>query len=119
MNEFYIEGKIIKIDETQEISEKFKKREFVIATNSMYPEEIKFDVINNNVNYLDSFNLDDEVKVTFIIKGNKYNDKHYINLRAVAVGELINNPDDNTNKYVAKRNSVITQVEETDDDLPF
>jgi hypothetical protein len=119
MNEFYIEGKIIKIDETQEISEKFKKREFVITTNSMYPEEIKFDVINNNVNYLDDFNLDDDVKVTFIIKGNKYNDKHYINLRAVAVGELVNESTNGSNEYIAKRKTIITQVEETDDDLPF
>jgi single-strand DNA-binding protein len=120
MNEFYIEGKLIKIDDTQEITEKFKKRDFVISTDSQYPEEIKFEVINNNVNYLDSFNVDDNVKISFIIKGSKYNERHYVNLRAIAIGEVLNSDSSNNNiPLVAKMKSVITQVDATEDDLPF
>jgi len=122
MDTFYIEGKLIKIDDTQEITEKFKKRDFVISTDSQYPEEIKFEVINNNVNYLDSFNVDDNVKISFIIKGSKYNERHYVNLRAIAIGEVLDSDSSNNNNnipLVAKMKSVITQVDATEDDLPF
>ena len=41
-------GKLIEVMETQQVSEKFSKREFIVeyATNPEYPEQIKFQLNN-------------------------------------------------------------------------
>lgn len=70
-------GRIIQVSETQQVSEKFKKREFVIEI----PEEIngviytnygKFQLVQNKCDIIDRFKIGDEVKVHFNIKGNKW-----------------------------------------------
>lgn len=75
---FEIEGKLIeKFDEVQ-VSDKFKKREFVIETStsgsdgSIYTEEIKFQLVQNNCEKLNNSNVGDTVEVKFNIKGRKW-----------------------------------------------
>jgi hypothetical protein len=48
MSELKLEGKLIKIFETNQISEKFKKREFVIETDEQYPQTVKFQLVQDS-----------------------------------------------------------------------
>lgn len=72
-----IKGKLTEIFNTQEVSEKFKKREFVVeyADNPSYPEYIKFEAVNDKVSILDNYKVGDSVDVAFNLRGRKWIDK--------------------------------------------
>ncbi len=72
-----IRGKLIEKFETASITETFKKREFVIeyAENPMYPEFVKFELIQDRCDLIEPFSLGDEVEVDFNLKGRKWTDK--------------------------------------------
>lgn len=80
-----ITGKLIEKYETQVVSDKFKKREFVIefTENPQYPEFIKFELIQDKTSLLDSFNIGDHIDVSFNLKGrtwvNQQGVKQYFN----------------------------------------
>ena len=80
---FELEGILIEKNEEQEISEKFKKLEFVIeVTENNFTEKIKFQLVNDKVDLLDKSNVGDTIKVHFNIKGNKWKDNYFVNLQA-------------------------------------
>jgi hypothetical protein len=74
-------GKLkVKFD-TQSFPSGFTKREFVITTgDENYPQDIKFELIKDKCSWLDNFEQDQEVTVSFDIRGNEYKDKYYVNL---------------------------------------
>lgn len=80
-----IVGKLIEKFETQVVSDKFRKREFVIeyVENPQYPEYIKFELIQDKTSLLDAFNIGDQVDVSFNLKGrtwvNQQGVKQYFN----------------------------------------
>ena len=119
-----LENGLIKlIEETQTFKGDFKKREFVVTTEGNYPQPIKFEMIGDNVDYLDNFEIGNKVKVAYIVRGNEYNGKYYVNLRAIAIGLV----DDEGNAKVvvtkskpkATTNVVENNSYDDDDDLPF
>jgi len=74
---FEINGKIIELYETQEISERFRKREFVIEVEEIrgamnFTEHIKFQTIQDRTALLDGFSIGDVVKISFGIKGRRW-----------------------------------------------
>ncbi len=74
---FEIVGKLIEKFETQQVSDRFKKREFVIlkeenVNGSIFSDHIKFQLIQDKCDVVDAVNLNDEIKVSFNIKGNKW-----------------------------------------------
>ncbi len=72
-----VKGKIVEISAVQQISDSFKKREFVIeyAENPQYPEFVKFEVIQDKCSLLDNLKEAQEVNVSFNLKGRKWTDK--------------------------------------------
>lgn len=72
-----VKGKIVEISAVQQISDSFKKREFVIeyAENPQYPEFVKFEVIQDKCSLLDTLKEAEEVNVSFNLKGRKWTDK--------------------------------------------
>ncbi len=72
-----IKGKLIEKLDTQKITDSFKKREFVVeyAENPMYPEYVKFELIQDRCDLIEPFNLHDEIEIDFNIKGRKWTDK--------------------------------------------
>lgn len=90
-----IAGKIIEIYDIQQISDSFKKREFVVeyTENPSYPEFIKFELIQDRCALLDAYNTGDEVTVNFNLKGRKWTDpqgqtKYFNSLQAWRIEEL-------------------------------
>ena len=71
-----IKGKIIHLGDTQQVTNTFKKREFVIeyAENPQYPEFIKFEMIQDKCDLLNNHTVGDEIDVHFNLKGRKWTD---------------------------------------------
>lgn len=69
---FSIKGRIVVINELQNISEKFQKREFVIELDGKYPEFIKFEFVNEKCTLLDQYQNGMEVEVEFNLRGRKW-----------------------------------------------
>ena len=70
---FEIQGKLEVIYDAQQISEKFRKREFVLEVQSgMYPEYPKFQLTQEKCQLLDTFEVGESVKVCFNLRGRPY-----------------------------------------------
>lgn len=61
-------------NDTQKVSEKFSKREFVITTesNTSYPQHVSFQLANDKCAILDTLKEGEEVKVIFNLKGREW-----------------------------------------------
>lgn len=127
---YEISGKIIEKSATQQKTETFKTREFVIEktddiggrTISNY---IKFQTVQDKTELLDKFNTGDLVKVYFNIRGTKWNkdgrDLYFTNLdawRIEAEGSALQNAENN---FSDKQPDFTpdNEYEEPVDDLPF
>ena len=70
---FKFTGTIKVIQDTQRISDKFQKREFVVTdTTSMYPQDILFQATQDKCNLLDQFQANDNVEVSFNLRGREW-----------------------------------------------
>lgn len=70
---FEIEGKLYKKFDTAQVTDSFKKREFVLESeDGAYTQFIKFQLTQNNCDKLDPFNENEPIKVTFSLKGREY-----------------------------------------------
>ena len=69
-----IKGKIKKISETVEISDRFRKREFIIeySNNPEYPQVIQFEMIQDRCEILDQFKEEQQVEIFFDLKGREW-----------------------------------------------
>ncbi len=78
---FTLTGTIIEIYDEKQISDKFKKREFVLkhAPNPEYPDFLKIEVVQNKTDLLDRYKVDDEVTVDINLKGKKGKESGYFN----------------------------------------
>ena len=77
MSSFELAGKIVEIYDTQQVSDTFKKREFVVETTDNksgrdFTEFIKFQMVQERSIQLDNYSIGDNVKVSFNIRGRKY-----------------------------------------------
>mgnify|MGYP001395081143 FL=1 len=72
-----IKGKLVEIFDTVQITETFKKREFIIQENKNpeYPEFVKVELIQDKISLLDNLKVGDEINVLINIKGRKWEDK--------------------------------------------
>lgn len=70
---FAITGKLVVKNGTEQVTEKFKKREFVISDEgSQYPQEIIFQLTQDRVDLLDPFDEGDMIKVNFNLRGRRW-----------------------------------------------
>lgn len=70
---FSITGKLIVKNDTEQITDTFKKREFVITDEgAQYPQEIMFQLTQDKVDLIESFNVGDEMKVNFNLRGRRW-----------------------------------------------
>jgi single-strand DNA-binding protein len=67
-------GRLHEIFDEQQVSEKFRKREFVLEVqDGQYPEHIKFQLVQDKTALIDAYKVGDEVKVTFNLRGRGFN----------------------------------------------
>lgn len=80
---FDITGKLIKKYDTEQKSERFSVRDFVIeVVDGQYPQFIKFQCTNDRTNIIDDYNEGDMVKVHFDLRGREWQGKYFTNLNA-------------------------------------
>jgi len=70
-----VKGKLYKIDSEQVISDKFKKREFVVETMDDYPQLLSIQLTQDRTGLIDIFNVGDEVTVSINLRGRKWTNK--------------------------------------------
>jgi len=89
---FELQGTVIVKNDTQVISDRFKKREFVIEKKETSPngyefvDTIKFQLTQDKCDLLDKIELGQHVNVSFNVKGNKWEKNgqvsYFVNLDA-------------------------------------
>lgn len=65
------------IGKTQQVTDKFKKRDLVVAyaENPEYVEYIKFEATQDRVNIFDNLSIGDNVEVSFNLRGRPFTNK--------------------------------------------
>ena len=101
---FEINGRLAEKYETQKVSDRFQKREFVLevksssATGYEFVDFIKFQSTQDKCTMLDDFNIDDNVKVSFNLRGRKWEKEgqvsYFTNLEAWRIEKLSNESTD-------------------------
>lgn len=126
-----IKGKLLEIFDEVQISDRFKKREFVIeyAENLQYPEYIKLECIQDKCNMLDNFSIGQEVNVSINLKGRKWTDpkgevKYFNTIQAWRIEPADSTPTHNASTTQNKPSTDsetdgLFTAEEDNDDLPF
>ena len=74
---FELTGKLIVKEETNIVSDRFKKREFVILKEEnnggmVFTDYVKFQLIQDKCDLINDYQLEDELKVSFNLRGNKW-----------------------------------------------
>ncbi len=74
---FEITGKVIDISPVNQVSDKFRKREFVIEKKetggtAVFIDYIKFQLIQDKCDLINDSYMNEEVKIWFNLKGNKW-----------------------------------------------
>jgi hypothetical protein len=74
---FEINGKLYEKFDTVTVSDKFRKREFVIektesASFGDITDHIKFQLTQDRCDQLDRYNINEEIKISFNIRGRKW-----------------------------------------------
>jgi hypothetical protein len=64
-----VAGKLVVINATQVVSEKFSKRTFVVETADQYPQQIEFQLTQDKCDYLDAYKVGEQVNVSINIRG--------------------------------------------------
>ena len=81
---FNITGTLKVKGNEQQVSDKFKKREFVITDNSsQYPQHLSFQLTQDKCALLEPYNTGEEIKVFFNLRGREWvspqNETKYFN----------------------------------------
>jgi len=88
---FELTGILINKGKLQQVSSKFRKREFVIEKketnqNQGFVDYIKFQLTQDRCDLIESFEISDKIKISFNIKGNRWekdgNVNYFTNLDA-------------------------------------
>ena len=125
---FDIQGKLHEIFDEQQVSEKFRKREFVLEyPDGSYTQFIKFQLTQDKCSLLDQYKVGDDVKVAFNLSGKPFTKNgttmYFTNLSAWRLEPANGSaaPQGNNNPaYAAKPAAATTFVsDEADNDLPF
>ena len=120
---FQVEGKLHKIFDVEQKSERFQAREFVIETEEQYPQFVKFQLTQDRCSLMDSYAVDQNIKVYFDLRGREWNEKFFTNLNAWKIeaaeaGQTTSPPPPPANNSFPTTNDAPTTTPAVDD-LPF
>ena len=125
---FEISGKLIEKYNTIQVSDRFKKREFVIEKTESnggmeFTDSIKFQLTQDRCSLIDSVQVNDEIKVSFNIRGNKWEKdgkvNYFTNLDAWRIEKTQQNAPVDDDMTPPPSMDDIPFEESEPDDLPF
>jgi len=80
---FQIDGKLHKVFDTEQKSEKFRAREFVIeVADGKFPQMVKFQLTQDKCDVIDAHQEGEQITVHFDLRGREWNGKYFTNLNA-------------------------------------
>ncbi|MCB0640931.1 MAG: DUF3127 domain-containing protein [Phaeodactylibacter sp.] len=86
---FEVIGKLHKKFDTENKTDTFQAREFVIEVSSgNYPQYVKFQLTQDRCPLVDPFEEGEEMKVHFDLRGREWNGKYFTNLNAWRVEKV-------------------------------
>lgn len=113
--------------DTQKVSDKFQKRDFVLSTDlsTPYPQHVSFQITQDKCSMLDTFNEGEEIKVQFNLRGREWSGpqgiKFFNTLEAWRI-EKVAAGSSNTAPAQTQQNTaapVFNSSVADNDDLPF
>ncbi len=118
---FEITGRLHKKFDTENKTESFQAREFVIVVdNSGYTNFIKFQLVQDKCALIDPYEEGQDIKVHFDLRGREWNEKYFTNLNAWRIeapqAQVANTPP-SADAFPSAGDE--PPVEAADDDLPF
>lgn len=124
---FEIVGKLHKKFETENKTDTFRAREFVIETeDGQYPQMIKFQCVQDRTAIVDNVEEGEQIKVHFDLRGREWQGKYFTNLNAWRVEKMDagGTPPPPANEGGAfgsdfPKASDESPAVQADDDLPF
>lgn len=130
---FETEGVLHKVFDTENKTQTFQTREFVIKQDGNYPQFIKFQLTQDRCDLINNFKEGENVKVSFDLRGREWNERYFTNLNAwriesgaaaeqeIQSGALggTTTPSANQPAEPASNTSSETLTAEDFDDLPF
>ena len=110
-----VTGKLKLKYDTQKVSEKFSKRDFVLSTDlaTPYPQHVSFQITQDKCDLLDKFNEGDELTVQFNLRGREWNGQQGIKYFNTLEAWRIDKVSDGVPVQNAPTNT------SDNDDLPF
>lgn len=113
-----IVGKLIKVGEIQNISDKFQKREFVVETDEKYPQKIQLELQGANCDIVDSYKIGQKIECSISLRGRLWTnpegvDKYFNTI----VCWLIQPKKEDSEQGTSATTEFI--VDSTQSDLPF
>jgi len=94
---FELAGKLIEKFDVNQVSDTFRKRDFVIEKTENqggkeFIDHIKFQLTQDRCNLIDSINLQDEIRVSFNVRGRRWvkdnNVSYFTNLEAWKIEKI-------------------------------
>jgi hypothetical protein len=127
---YELTGKLIIKSDTVQKSESFKTREFVVEktddiNGKLISNYIKFQAVQDKTNIVDRFNVGDEVKVHFNIRGTKWDKdgrtSYFTNLDAWRIEQILQpgKVSQSENDHPEPLDTFSSSSQEAIDDLPF
>lgn len=70
-------GIVKRIGATENVTDKFRKRELILEIPGNYPQIVKFEAIQDKCDLLDSVKVGENVNIHFNLNGREHGDKVY------------------------------------------
>jgi hypothetical protein len=99
---FELAGKLIEKFDVNQVSDTFRKRDFVVEKTENqggkeFIDHIKFQLTQDRCNLIDNVNLQDEIRVSFNIRGRRWvkdnNVSYFTNLEAWKIEKIALSPE--------------------------
>ena len=122
---YEISGKLIFKEDTQHISEKFQKREFVIEVenekNPQWNDFVKIQLIQDRCDLLENISLNENIKVYFNVRGRKWENQGKVSYFTNLEGWRIEKMAQETPENIPVPQYTVEDIppEPEADDLPF
>ena len=124
---FEITGRVIDVFPVNQVSDKFKKREFVIEKKdtggaAVFIDYIKFQLVQDKCDLINESFLNEEVKIWFNLKGNKWERdgkvNYFTNLDAWKIEKTTEHGIDQNNQRDTALEDAPPEIDDLSD-LPF
>jgi len=86
--EMTLTGKLHAVFDAQTFASGFVKREFVIETESQYPQLVKFELTKDKIAKLDGCKVGNKYTVSYNVRGNENKGRFFVSLQAWKISHV-------------------------------